>query len=538
MKLALGLLMVAVSARVAAQQPPPAPAAASVLQELRLEGATIFNRDDVLWLLHLREGGTLEKSAEEIAKALQERYEQDGYTEARVTGVLDAGRLTLTVDEGRIDDVEISGQFSRATKERFVQKIGVKPGDIYNKRTVGRAVSALERESQGAISADDAKLTHRNGRAVLVIPMNAHGNRSSVSFGSGREDLFSPVDGFNPSLAITTTVFDPAHFNHTYISFYGAYKVSSEKGAFAAGGERPFFGGARLFVGGDVHDLTTSDDLWRIEPMEQALVAVGFKNTFRDYYRRRGVQLFTVFRPGDNNEFTVMARWDRHQPLPNATDYSFFRDDTEFRPNPPVPDQHVNALVFGYTFDTRPLSGVGRDATFRRHLKDDLFGFSDRQRPGLRLEWTSEIAGHAMDGDTQFDRHVLNLRGYLGLTSHTMLTGRGLFGFSNGTLPPERQFALGGIGSVHGYKFKEQAGGTGMVLLNAEYRIDLLPHRENGLSPLGLFVFYDAGKINGASWLNGTGVGLGQGNLRIEFGFRANDIPNSRQILVRFTPTF
>lgn len=52
---------------------------------------------------------------------------------------------------------------------------------------------------------------------------------------------------------------------------------------------------------------------------EQTLASVAFKNTFRDYYRRRGAQLFGVMRIGANNELSVMTRWDRHEPLDNAT---------------------------------------------------------------------------------------------------------------------------------------------------------------------------------------------------------------------------
>ena len=56
-----------------------------------------------------------------------------------------------------------------------------------------------------------------------------------------------------------------------------------------------------------------------------------------------------------------------------------------------------------------------------------------------------------MKGDADFDRHILNARGYVPITSRTLLSLRGLFGFSNGTLPVERAFAVGGIGAVHGY---------------------------------------------------------------------------------------
>ena len=165
-----------------------------------------------------------------------------------------------------------------------------------------------------------------------------------------------------------------------------------------------------------------------------------------------------------------------------------------------------------------------------------------RQGPGFRLEWTSELAGRRLQGDADFDRHIVNARGYLPITSRTQLSLRGLFGFSNGTLPIERRFSLGGIGSVHGYTFKEVSG-AGMTLLNAEYRVNLwdaIRHRDAA----HVFVFYDAGRVTSPvppstrNWLRGVGVGLGGAGLRVEFGFRANDIPDSRQILVRYSPIF
>jgi len=388
-------------------------------------------------------------------------------------------------------------------------------------------------------------LERRTGKNVLVVPLRWRTGRAGTMFGSGRDDLFSPVDALSPGIGFNATIFDHTHFNHTYFSGYASYKFGRDDAGYSLGVERPIFAAPKLFLGAEIHDLTASDDLWRLTNFEQTVVSLGFKNTFRDYYRRRGVQVFTAFRMGANNELSAMARWDRHEPLANETDYSFFRDDATYRPNPLVVDQHVNALVFGYTFDTRPLSGAGQQATFERHLKDNLFGHGLRQGPGFRLEWTSEIAGRALESDARFDRHILNARGYIPMTSHTQLSLRGLFGFSNGTLPIERRFALGGIGSVHGYSFKE-ASGDGMILVNAEYRVNFFSLGRNH-DKAHAFVFYDAGRLTSAipvssppsgDWLRGVGVGLGAGGLRVEFGFRANDIPQSRQILVRFSPTF
>ena len=385
-------------------------------------------------------------------------------------------------------------------------------------------------------------LERRTGKHVLVVPLRWQTGRVGATFGSGRDDLFSPVDALSPGFGFTSTIFDHRHFNHTYLNGYVSYKFGRDDAGYSFGAERPIFAGPKLFLGAEIHDLTASDDLWRITTFEQTVVSLGFKNTFRDYYRRRGEQVFAAFRMGANNELSALARWDCHEPLVNETDFSFFRDDAAYRPNPLVADQHVNTLVFGYTFDTRPMSGAGQRATYERHLKDNLFGHGLRQGPGLRLEWTSEVAGRAMKGDARFDRHIVNARGYIPVTSHMQLSLRGLFGFSNGTLPIERRFALGGIGSVHGYSFKE-ASGAGMTLLNAEYRLNFAGTGRDR-DPAHVFAFYDAGRVaspvspSTSDWLRGVGVGLGGGGLRVEFGFRANDIPQSRQILVRYSPTF
>ena len=560
MKWALVVLSLVVSSAAAAQDPPgTTPQPQPVLTELRLEGTTVFSRDDVLWLLKLREGSPLPEPPEAVAKSLQERYDRDGYSEARVTAAFDAGRLTLTVDEGRIDEIEILG-VSDEDARRFIERLQIHPGDIYNKRTIGRATRRLIDESEGAFQIgqprrrqpgrrhdesgpDEIVLERHGARNILVIPLRWRTTDTDSMLGSGREDLYSPVDGASLALGFGTTIFDHSKFNHTYINAYAAYKFSRDDAGYSAGIERPIFGGPRLFLGGEIHDITASDDLWRISSLEETLVAVAFKNMFRDYYRRRGEQVFAVFRPGANNEFSAMARWDRHEPLPNVTNYSFWRDDETFRANPLVADQKVNALVLGYTFDTRELSGAGSLPTYQRHLKDSLFGSSWRQAPGLRLEWTSEVAGHGMGGDAAFDRHILNTRGHLALGPRTLLSGRAMFGFSNGALPIERQFAIGGIGTVRGYAFKELDGGTGLALFNAEYRVNLTGPLTKDHDAFGVFAFYDAGRITrrGAPtppWQNGVGFGFGSGDFRIEFGYRANDIPGSLQVLVRMSPSF
>jgi len=227
---ALALVVSTSAPAVAQDQPQPLP----VLQELRLQGVTVFTRDDVLWLLQLLEGAQLPRTPDAVAKALEERYERDGYTEARVTAAFDAGRLTLTADEGRIGEIEILGA-TPAQGDRIRQRLGVKPGDIFNARTIGQLTARLEAESQGALEIgqprrnqpqgdraetppDKVVLERRGDRNVLVVPLRWRTVRTDWNITNSREDLYSPVDALAPGLAFDATIFDHDEFNHTFVA--------------------------------------------------------------------------------------------------------------------------------------------------------------------------------------------------------------------------------------------------------------------------------------------------------------------------------
>jgi hemolysin activation/secretion protein len=195
-----------------------------------------------------------------------------------------------------------------------------------------------------------------------------------------------------------------------------------------------------------------------------------------------------------------------------------------------------------YTYDTRGLADLDLNTTFASHLSDDLFRNIRRQTFGARVDWTSEISLEA--GDYDFRRHILNARAFLPVTPRQTLAGRFMAGWSGGELPAERLFALGGIGTVHGYRFKE-AVGERMALLNAEYGLTLLGPSSPDETPLfRVLAFYDAGKIGSPlpgysdDWLTGVGFGLQTGPFRVEFGYRTDRIPQSLQVLLRVAPTF
>lgn len=545
LRLLWALILTAVCSTAAAQDPPSPPQ--PQLSETVVTGATIFTSDDISWLLHLRRGEPLPADPDEIAKRLERLYGREGFTAAKVTAAFDAGKLTLTVDEGSYTAVDIEGA-SAGLRERLEQSLemaGVRPGEPFNEPAARRAIRRVLAPSAGGVSLRTIEVVERAGRRLLRITVRR--KEGDVSFAAGansREDFFNPVDGLAFPVSLNAVVFDRSGFNYTFIGGFASWKFARDDAGYSVGVERPLLSNTRLFLGSEMHDLTATDDMWRLVDLEQTVAAAGFKNTFRDYYRRRGVQVHAGVRPNGHNEFVASWRWDRHEPLANATDFSLWRTDREYRANPLVADAELGALVLAYSFDSQDLDDESIAQRFARHLVDDLFRSGLRNRSGWRIDWTSEIAGHAMKGDYEFTRHILNARGTTRLGARQTIAVRGLFGWSDGELPLERQFAVGGIGSVRAYKFKE-AVGKELALFNAEYGFRILGKSDPdpGPGPLRLLMFFDAGRIGGPirgsdDWLTAVGVGVQGGGVRVEWGFRTDDIPKSAQVLVRVGRTF
>ena len=163
--------------------------------------------------------------------------------------------------------------------------------------------------------------------------------------------------------------------------------------------------------------------------------------------------------------------------------------------------------------------------------------------PIWRIDWTSELSeAGAFGSDFDFRRHIVSGRARVPISEHQVFGVRAIGGWSDGVLPPQRQFAVGGLGSVHGYDFKEQVGDA-LTLLNLEYELGW----HGGLKAIG---FFDAGRAtmrptiggllsgDSAPWLKGVGWGIGAGDFRVDFGYKIDAIPSSLRVVVRFGRTF
>src|SRR5439155_26376784 len=104
------------------------------------------------------------------------------------------------------------------------------------------------------------------------------------------------------------------------------------------------------------------------------------------------------------------------------------------------------------------------------------------------IDWTAVLVeAGAYGSDSEFRRQVVTGRGRVALSEHQAFGARAIGGWSGGIRPTQRLFAIGGVGSVHGYDFK-QAAGDALALLNLDYQLGW----RGGLKAIG---FFDAGRV-------------------------------------------
>ena len=549
-------------------QDPPAPPLQppAVVREVAIGGTNELSEDAVRRAVPVEIGHPLPDTPEHLAEGVVRRYQDDGYSFAHATGTFDAatGTLRITVDEGVIDRVEFQGVGPRVART-FADEFALRAGDVFNRKRAMQALDVLLRQTRGAIRPGrvyfrdtrdlhsrrgEFDLVDQNGQRVLLVGLHEPAGRFKIvpDFGD-REDWFTSVDGFVPSLGFGAAVFDHEHFNHTYVSGHFSVKAASESVGYSLGFERPLFGDLKLYLGGELHDLTASDDVWRISSTEASLAAIGPRKVFRDYYRRRGVQINSALRVHPRAELLLAWRGERQEPLAVQSDFSLWNDDEPFRPNLAATDGRLSALVIGASVDGIGFDRESLEATYRRHQLETPFGEwlngpegQHNTEPIWRIDWTSEVSTPGLHSDFDFQRHMLSGRTRLVLSEHQEFGARVIGGWSGGALPPQRQFAIGGIGSVHGYEFKEAVGDT-LALVNLEYALGW----RNRFQVVG---FFDTGRVTvrqsqgsvqppaNAPWLNGVGFGIGIAGARIDFGYKLDAVPSSLQVLLRLGRTF
>lgn len=279
--------------------------------------------------------------------------------------------------------------------------------------------------------------------------------------------------------------------------------------------------------GGAYHQNTGTEDLWKSNWVENSLAAALFKTDFFDYHETEGWTLYTVMRVTPYVQFSAGYRSDAWRSLSRNVSWSLFGGDG-FRVNPGVVEGDMRSLVFA-------VEG-GKVVSLSRHPRGVVF----------RAE--AEV-GQGLGGDFDFSRYVGDVRGYARLSRVSGFSLRMRGGFTEGSVPVQKAFTLGGVGTMRAYP-QNLYRGTRMLLANAELALhepEIMDWLLDDMMLLGLF---DAGWTNAFgsdafAWDDvvpsaGLGLALDDRNLRFELAWPLRDLGTGRNptFMLRLNPTF
>jgi outer membrane translocation and assembly module TamA len=208
--------------------------------------------------------------------------------------------------------------------------------------------------------------------------------------------------------------------------------------------------------------------------------------------------------------------------MPVVADDGIFFFSRRPRPNPEIDEGRMRTLLFTARWsEDAPLFARWIDEQDSFLLRT-VYGTPFQYVQGARVEGTYELATDALGGDFSFGRFTGQVRAARMVGARHHVLGRVLGGFTNGDPPLQRRFALGGLGTVRGYSYK-QFPGEQMVVATGEWMA-----ATRGRWP-SVVAFVDGGRawtsgVDGAGWKSSAGVGLdfrplSRGYARIDVAF-------------------
>lgn len=255
----------------------------------------------------------------------------------------------------------------------------------------------------------------------------------------------------------------------------------------------------RFEVGAEGHSLTDSKDYWVLGPKENSLYAILAKEDFLDYFSRDGFSVHVAQYYQMNSRISISYDVDKYSSLSSNTNWSIFGGHKIFRMNPPVTPGWMRSFVVDMQ---------------HRDYKGDT----------RRIGWLADLRFETIvSGDFDFRMLSLEAVRYQPLFAGLQLNVRFRAGTSNGVLPPQRNYQIGGFNTLNAYRYKEFSGNR-LILLNAELLFSPRLFESSEFFPINTFsliLFSDVGEVQeadpSASISSGWGL-MTANNLKSDFG--------------------
>lgn len=241
-------------------------------------------------------------------------------------------------------------------------------------------------------------------------------------------------------------------------SGYGSvgYGFKSHKWRFNLGLTRQIVVGEGQLIefGLEGHNLTDTKDQWIISQGENTAAAFFIHEDYRDYFGRAGWSVnsaYTVQKENLTSQFKVEYLQDKYTSMDNRTEWSLFGGNKVFRLNPTIDEGRMRSVLVSLGVST---------------VMKSMYGLR-----GWSAFGTAEFAEESFGGDFAFRQYMVDIRRYQPLGRYDNLNIRLRAGTSEGVLPAQKVYEIGGLSTVQVLPFKAMAGNR-MLLANAEYIVN------------------------------------------------------------------
>lgn len=362
---------------------------------------------------------------------------------------------TLTIDgivEG--DVVVINGDLDVRGAARINGSATVVGGEL-------RVADGATVRGGTAVFREPLRYRHEGEHLTYVPPHLERGLAAGVDLPFGRTDVLVASRGaYNRAEGLAIAV--GPRFRST-----GAHRTSAEafliaRTAAAAELDAGRFGydvraaqviepSLGIEIGARLYSLMTPIEAWGLPDREAALAAFVLRRDYRDHYERRGWSGHVrLARPGRGRTLAFEYRDERHRTAPPADPFTLFNRDDEWRPQPLIAQGTLRSVSATFDWDARneerdPSTGWLLRATVERGLGG-----------GITIPVSQGPDGEpvmAPDARSGFLTAGIDMRRYARLSPWARLNMRIIAAGSLDAraLPPQRQHALGGEGSLPGY---------------------------------------------------------------------------------------
>jgi hypothetical protein len=205
--------------------------------------------------------------------------------------------------------------------------------------------------------------------------------------------------------------------------------------------EQPVLPPGRLALGVSMVRTTDHHELQQVEDLENSLAMLFGKQDYRDYFERDGFGAYVSWRVPDFSTLSVHVRNDRFRSLDlDRRAGSLFHRDRPLRDNPPIEEGEAHTLTLR----------LERLAHRTRQMRAGFYHWIDLER-----------AGRGLGGDFSYARLLADLRSVFRLSPATTLALRTVVGTNGyGTLPDQKEFALGGVDGLRVLELRGESNGA------------------------------------------------------------------------------